>query len=559
MATTLESPQSAAEPTHDISPGSATPTEPASAQDKSPPIGALLSWLPSIAVLGLLGAIGWYGHHHDWRPPTFGSMTTAATEASTPWCASHGVPEEECIVCNPGLIDPPPELTYCNEHGVHGCVLHHPELAETKQPVQPTPADLQRARDALALMPRAENMPLSSTAGARIQFASTDALVKAGVDVEPVTRASLAETIEAAGEIQYDATKTAVVSPPADGIVREVHANVGDWVHSGDVLAIVDSQELGRLKATLVSALLEEKFNQDQMARFAKLAPSGAISGKRLLQGETELQQATVAVEQAIRSLTNLGLVVDQDRLRSADLDSVKRYVRSIGTEQDAEPAAAGEDDAPRERAARNDNMIAVRAPIEGRIITRETTLGEVVDRGSRMFRIADPRTVWLDLRVPAEQASLAEIGTPVTYQADGSQQVHRGEVTWISTDVDPQTRTVRVRAELPNPSGSLRNESFGHGEIVLRQEDDTIVVPEQSLQWDGASHVVFVRDAKYFDEDRPKFFVTRSVRPGARSDGMVEILAGVLPGEVVVSDGSDVLRAQLLRSNLGAGCTCGH
>jgi multidrug efflux pump subunit AcrA (membrane-fusion protein) len=146
-----------------------------------------------------------------------------------------------------------------------------------------------------------------------------------------------------------------------------------------------------------------------------------------------------------------------------------------------------------------------------------------------------------------------------VRYQPDGTDAVHEGKVTWISTDVDSQTRTVRVRAELSNDDGRLRNESFGRGEIVLREETDAIVVPEESLQWDGSSNVVFVRDAGFFEKDRPKFFVTRSVRPGVRKDGMVEIIAGVLPGEVIASKGSDVLRAQLLRSNLGAGCTCGQ
>ena len=56
----------------------------------------------------------------------------------------------------------------------------------------------------------------------------------------------------------------------------------------------------------------------------------------------------------------------------------------------------------------------------------------------------------------------------------------------WISTDVDPQTRTVRVRAELANEDNRLRNESFGHGQIVLRDEPDAIVVPDSSVQWDG-------------------------------------------------------------------------
>jgi len=96
-------------------------------------------------------------------------------------------------------------------------------------------------------------------------------------------------------------------------------------------------------------------------------------------------------------------------------------------------------------------------------------------------------------------------------------------------------------------------------GEIILRDESDAIVVPKSSVQWDGENTLVFVRDARFFEKDRPKFFVARSVRVGVNQDGFTEIIAGVLPGEVVASSGSDVLRAQLLKNNLGAGCTCGH
>ena len=504
-----------------------------------------IAWIPPLIVFAMLAGIGWCGHHCDWKLSSFGSFASSDGVPVEGWCDSHGVAEDTCIVCDPSLIELPAKLEFCNEHGVHGCVLHHPELAETNLPTAPTKSDLERATRALALMPRLGNLSLAGSAGSRIQFASVDAMNKAGVAVEPALRSELTESIFASGEIQYHATRTAQISPAADGIVRRMIANVGDWVQVGDVLAVVDSQDVGRLKSTLLSALLQEQLTKVQVDRFSQLAPSGAISGKRLLEATTEQQQSTVAVEQAVRAFMNLGLSVDERRLRSSDLEGTRAYVRSIGMSQI--------------ESSDSDNLIAVTAPIEGRIVDRATTMGEVIDRGGRMFRIADTRTVWLDLRVPAEQASLAKVGLQVRYQPDGSDKKHRGEVIWISTDVDSQTRTVRVRAELANEDGALRNESFGRGEIILREEADAIMIPEESLQWDGASHVVFVRDARFFEKDRPKFFVTRSVRPGAKQNGKIEIIAGILPGEVVATDGSDVLRAQLLRSKLGAGCTCGH
>ena len=505
----------------------------------------VVSWIPSVLVVGGLAALAWYGHHNDWKLPSF-AATASPTSAGPAWCDSHGVPEEECINCVPGLIEDPPKLTFCDVHGVHGCVLHDPSLAETKSPVEVTAADLERAEHALAVRPRRENLSLSQLPGSRIQFASVDAMQSAGVDVEPVQRQPIVESVATAGEIRYDATKTAQVSPPADGIVKQVLVNVGDWVEADQVLAIVDSEKVGRLKSELLSALSDERLKQDAVRRIEPLANRNVIPGKRLLESQTELQQATSLVEKTVRSLDNLGLPVDLKQLRSLLPEEAKAAVRKLGTERIEDRSSS-------------DNLIAVVAPLACRVVDRETVVGEVVERGSQMFRLSDTRTVWLDLRVPAEEASLAKIGQEVRYRPDGQTAEHRGKVTWISSDVDRETRTVRVRAELANPDGELRNESFGTGEIILRDENDAIVVPESSVQWDGENTLVFVRDALFFEKDRPKFFVARSVRVGVTHDGSTEIIAGVLPGEVVASSGSDVLRAQLLKNNLGAGCTCGH
>ncbi len=506
----------------------------------------VLGWLPSAIVVATLIGLAWFGHHNDWKLPKFSSVSGNTAVVGLEWCDSHGVPEDDCIVCRPDLIEDAAKLTFCSEHGVHGCVLCNPSLAEAKQPVTPTKNDLARAERALTLTSRKENLAISSSPGSRIQFASVDAMNKAGVDVEPVERLAIIEDIAAAGEIRYDETKTAQVSPQIEGIVREIRVEVGNWVKPGDIMAVIDSQEAGRLKTALLSALLQEQLSQTKYDRIERLISSRAASKTEFDEAKTELQQATAEVEQGVRAFVNLGLDVDIDRIRGTSLSEAKAMIRSIGSASISSNT-------------KSDNLLAVVAPIEGRIVDRPVTIGQVVDRGGNMFRIADTRNMWLDVRVPSESASLVRLGQTVRYVPDGQTKVHEGEVSWISTDVDSQTRTVRVRAELANEDEQLRNESFGKGQIVLREETDAIVVPLSSLQWDGAGHVVFVRDSRFFEEDRPKFFIARSVRTGVKQDGFVEIIAGVLPGEVVASSGSDVLRAQLLKSNLGAGCTCGH
>ena len=116
----------------------------------------------------------------------------------------------------------------------------------------------------------------------------------------------------------------------------------------------------------------------------------------------------------------------------------------------------------------------------------------------------------------------------------------------------------VQVRAVLPNMDGYLRSETFGTGRVILRSEPDAIVIPKGSSHWEGCCQVVFVRDRHYFDSPESyKVFHVRSVRLGATNSNYTEVIAGVLPGEVIATVGSDVLRAQLLKNNLGAGCDC--
>jgi len=164
---------------------------------------------------------------------------------------------------------------------------------------------------------------------------------------------------------------------------------------------------------------------------------------------------------------------------------------------------------------------------------------------------------------VREDDAKYVSIGQLVLFRPNSSavDSEIRGAVAWISTSADDHTRTVRVRVELPNADGRLRANTFGTGRIVLREEPKSIVVPSEAVHWDGNCHVVFVRDKNYHQPDSPKFFHVRSVRPGVKEGNTTEIIAGLLPGEVIASKNSVVLEAQLLKSNLGAGCGCadGH
>jgi len=111
----------------------------------------------------------------------------------------------------------------------------------------------------------------------------------------------------------------------------------------------------------------------------------------------------------------------------------------------------------------------------------------------------------------------------------------------------------------VPNPDGRLRAGAFGTAFVVLREEKDAVVVPSVAVHWEGCCNVVFVADRGF---DRPNGFAVfhvRKVRPGTTDvtpagAPVTEVIAGVLPGARVATDNSGVLRAEMLRNNLGAG-----
>jgi cobalt-zinc-cadmium efflux system membrane fusion protein len=199
-------------------------------------------------------------------------------------------------------------------------------------------------------------------------------------------------------------------------------------------------------------------------------------------------------------------------------------------------------------------NLLPVTAPFDGAVVSRNVVDGEVVDPTKVLFVVVDPRRMWLTLDLRREDARAVKLGQPVRFRAGAGTDEVSGTVAWISTEVDHKTRTLKVRADLDNTDGRLKANTFGSGRVVLREEPEAVLIPSGAIHWEGDCHVVFVRDKNYLKPDAPKVFHTRTVRPGVKAGPDTEIIAGLLPGEVVAVKGSAALRAELLRGNLGEG-----
>ncbi len=356
----------------------------------------------------------------------------------------------------------------------------------------------------------------------------------------------MTETVAANGEIEFDPTRVAHLSPRAPGSVSHVFKIVGDEVRPGEVLALVDVAAVGQAKSDLLQAIVQRRL---RASNYERLQAAGiGVAGATVTAAKAALEEADVAFLSARQALVNLGLEVPEE-FGDADPARIADELRFLGIPSDVlANLPAGTLSA---------NLYAVRAPYEGVVVASESVVGEVVGADDVLYTLADPTRMWLTLAVPQEDARYVKRGQQVDFRTDDGGTHASGQISWVSPTIDQRTRTMQARVVLDNPDGALRDKTFGTGRIVLRQEPRAVVVPREAVQTTSDATFVFVRDRDYLKPGSPKVYHVRQVRTGARDATHVELLAGVLPGEVVATKGSNVILSQLLRSNLGAGCGC--
>jgi cobalt-zinc-cadmium efflux system membrane fusion protein len=506
---------------------------------------AAVGAIPNVLVFGLLAAVFYTGHHTGWKLPKFSALTRGPETAADEWCDEHSVAESQCLECQPALKPKLPTFGWCDEHGVNECVICHPELSQAKGEPQLPAYDTAAA---IGVRPRLANNSVSDLHTKVVQFASAEAVERAGVEIDVVTTAPMREEITAHGEVNFDPTRVAHLSSQAAGRVWRVFKKVGDRVAAGEVLALVDAAAVGQAKSQLLQAMHEVEVAKARHDRLKALADT--VAARSLVEAAEQLHEAEIKVIAAEQSLVNLGFVL------SANFDKHKpreiaEELRLLGIPTDIDSSLRGQ--------TQTSNLLPLVAPFAGTIASADVVQGEAVDANTAAFVVADPSRLTLRLNVRQEDAGLVAIDQEVSFTTDDGAVTTRGRIDWISPTVDAKSRTLPVRVSLENQDGKLRGNTFGMGRILLREESQAIVVPVSALHSAGDVQLVFVRDKNYFAEGAAKFFHVRQVRVGARDEKHVELLAGVLPGEVVATEGSNVLLAHLLRGSMGAGCGHGH
>ena len=415
------------------------------------------------------------------------------------WCNGHGLPESHCEACNPGTLD-----KYQSSNAPPVRIPEVPEVAVFK-----------------SALPRAQALPsLTCTSDSSVvRLASPNVANRVGLQFEEARRTKLRKTLEAPATVEYDSRAHARLAPRASGTVIEVRHELGARVEAGDVLVVLDAAELGEAKSALLQAAARVALWERNSERERALLEKGLSTERESLEAETQLVECGIHLASAEQHLANLGLSAEQ--------------VASVRSEGDTS------------------SLLCIAAPFRGVVVGLDAVLGELASPETSIVDVADTSRMWAMLDVEQSEIRHVALGQAVLLTADGwTGETQGGRVTWMSSEVDPRTRTVKVRAEFENHEGILRAHGFGSAQIVTRDDDDddAVLIPKSAVQWEGCCNVAFERVS---DTD----FAPRKLRLGYETDDHYEVLQGLSGGETLVTRGSFILKTELRKGSIGAGC----
>jgi cobalt-zinc-cadmium efflux system membrane fusion protein len=357
-----------------------------------------------------------------------------------------------------------------------------------------SPEPLQRASDGMVIIP--PNSP-------KLQQLRVEPIRTAETPISEVT---------SPGKIEVNPSSVSRIVLPAPGRISTVLVKLGDAVQKGQPVLTLESPDVDAVESSYLqagAALAQANANlakaQSDYDRASDLFEHNAIAKKEVINAENSLAQAKAAVEQA-----------------QASKQQYSRRLEMFGIE-----------------AGKFGQQVEVRSPLAGKVLELNVAAGEYRnDTNAQLMTIANLSTVWVSADVPESSIRLVEVGERVDITlAAYPTEVFRGRVTRIADTVDPQTRTVKVRAELDNPHGRFRPEMFGSIRHTEGTRSLPVIPAGAVIQAEGHSSV--------FVEAAPGKFRQTEVTLDQRTGDMVGVLSGLKTGDRIVVDGAMLLKNQ--------------
>jgi len=332
-----------------------------------------------------------------------------------------------------------------------------------------------------------------------------------GLSVEEVRPRAFRFSVVAAGKVRANQDKVAFVGPIIQGKISRVFANWGDWVKQGQVLAYLESVEVGQAKAAYFKARAELEVAKANLRRKKRLFEEQIIPEKDLLAAEAQFTSAQTEADAAEKALHVIGFTEEE--------------VASLSESHDLTA------------------VMPIVAPIAGTVVDRQAVLGAQAEPSSNLFKIVDLSTLWVDADVyekdldkvrPGQRVEISVIAYP--------DETFSGRVSYLGDTLDEETRTTVVRTVVQNRENKLKPGMFATVRIITTAKAAAMILPEGAVVQEGGKSMVVVEEANHYR--------LREVQVGLTSDGMTEVVSGLNYGDRVVTAGHRQIVAQLMGSN---------
>lgn len=387
-------------------------------------------------------------------------------------------------------------------------------------------------QDPAPAQPAAAREATKADSNHRVIEMSEGAQREARLVMETVSQTSLPITIHANGRLTNNENTTWRVGSITDGRIVAVMARAGDRVTKGQIIARMHSHDIHESRAEYRKALSEQTraqsnldFSRRQRDRFRRLFEMRAASQEQVEQAENEVRNAQAAVKNAENEVNRTRLHLTE--FLQIPLEGPEEHGHS--TDPEAHP----------------EDLIPIRAPESGIVLTRQITPGAVVNASSDLFVICDLSTIWAMAAVQEEHLAKLRVGmrAGITVQAYPN-RTFAGVVGKIDEKLDAETRTVQVRVEIDNREGLLKPEMYSSVELQAGGSEPALLVQQEAIQDVNGQSTVFV----HLGGSR---FEARAVEVGRPVRDRMQILRGLNAGDRVVTEGSFLLKSQLLRASL--------
>lgn len=313
-------------------------------------------------------------------------------------------------------------------------------------------------------------------------------------------------TLQVAARVETDAQRIARVGSPVAGRILKLLVFEGQNVRAGAVLATLHSTNLSDTQFALVKAASQEALAAAAEKRAEQLVAADVIGRAELERRRAERLQA--ATEAASYRTQLLGLGMTEGQIRQLENS------RKLSADY------------------------PIVAPKSGTVLKREITIGQVVQPADLAFTIADLSSVWITADVPEQEAGILKAGMDVQVRVPALPELKlNGKLTFVSPIVDPATRTVQVRMDVPNPNGQLKPDQLA-SMTFTGHSDRKLTVPNAAVVREDNKDHVFVQIG-------PQKYILREVTLGEEENDRRVVLSGVTQAERIVTDGAFHLNNQ--------------